>query len=247
MEIKQAIKQVFKELFDKGEILKAQYFINSCVPLDIKNDPQILDMVIDTNAHINEIKRWGTEGRPYPGTHVTVDFQLMPKFVKAKDIIVNRNIGGSLLDVGCYSGVFMQEMSKFKMFCCGIDVHRELMEFLDDDNLDKRLEYRFGSSESIPYKDSRFDAVTCFDTLEHVLNFEKSISEIERVCKNGGLIIINLPRMTLGYKDDSHEHLRMLDDEDINKVWGNKKDFNFEFCQDELGRPTSFITYINEK
>lgn len=246
MEIKQAIKRIFDELFDKGEILKAQYFINNCVPLELRDDQTILQIKADVNAHVDEIKRWVENGRPYPGTHVTIDFNLMPKFVKAKDIIINRNLLGSLLDVGCYSGVFMKEMAKSNIFCCGIDVHRELMGFLDADNLDKRLEYKFGSAENIPYEDKRFDAVVAFDTLEHVIDFDKSISEMERVCKSGGLIIINLPRMTLGYIDESHEHLRMFDDDDINRIFGSKKDFVFEFCQDELGRPTSFITYIND-
>ena len=88
--------------------------------------------------------------------------------------------------------------------------------------------------------------ITVFDTLEHVVDLDKSISEIERVCKSDGMVIINLPRMTLGYVDDSHEHMRMFDDDDINRIWGSKKNFNFEFCKDELDRPTSFITYTNE-
>ena len=247
MEIKKVFLQLFEELLNTGEILKAQYLINNCVPLDIKYDPQVIDVKNKVNEHINEIKKWNIDGRPYPGTHVTVDFNLMPKFVKAKDIIINRNLSGNLLDVGCYTGVFMQEMAKLNIVCHGIDIHAELMFHLEDNGTDKNIKYIFGSSENMQSLDSDyFDIVTTFDVLEHTLDFDKSLSEIERVCKSGGIIIINLPRMTIGYKDESGEHLRMFDDEDINRIWGHKKDFKFEFCQDELGRPTSFITYTNE-
>jgi hypothetical protein len=53
--------------------------------------------------------------------------------------------------------------------------------------------------------------------------------------------------MTTGYKDESHEHLRMFSDKNIEDVFGKKRDYCFEFCEDELGNPTSFITYTNTK
>ena len=243
MEIKKSFMNVFEELFDKGEILKAQCLIHNCTPLDIKNDPQIVDTRENIDKHIETIKKWSTDGRPYPGTHVTVDFSLMPKFVLAKKHILDKYSNGKILDIGCYSGVFIEEMVKEGFESHGVDVHGELMRFLDDDNLNKNLRYIFGSSENLPLSDNDYDVVTAFDVLEHVIDFDKALSEIERVCKPDGLIIINLPRMTVGYKDESQEHMRMFDDEDINRIWGNKKDFKFEFCQDELGRATSFITY----
>jgi len=59
------------------------------------------------------------------------------------------------------------------------------------------------------------------------------------------LVIINVPRMTPRYKDEALEHVRMLGEKDINRLWGKNKDYTFELCKDELGRDTSFITYRN--
>ena len=246
MEIKKAFIEVFKELFDRGEILKAQYLVNNCVPLDIKNSPDIIDVKEEVNRHVEQICKWSEDGRTYPGTHATVKFNSFPKFVLARDILLNRCIGDNILDIGCYSGVFLNQMDIDGFSCSGIDIHKELMEKLNTESISGPY-YKFGSVSKIPFQDDGFDTVTAFDILEHVIDLDKSISEIERVCKPGGLIIVNLPRMTLGYKDESHEHMRMLDDEDINRIWGNKKDFKFEFCNDEFGRPTSFITYTNNK
>ena len=99
--------------------------------------------------------------------------------------------------------------------------------------------------ENIPYSKSVFDIVTAFDVMEHVVDLDRALLEIERVCKPGGLIIINLPRMTSGYKDEAFEHMRMLSDQDIEEIWGKKDNYTFELCKDELGRDTSFITYTN--
>ena len=164
----------------------------------------------------------------------------------AKNKILSRY--KNILDIGCYSGVFLREMANIKhingkFICVGMDIHKELMDILSKQNPD--IVFKFGLAESIPFESKSFDVVTAFDVLEHVLNFWGALDEIERVCKKGGLILINLPRMTIGYKDESGEHLRMFDDNMINSNWGHKKDFKFEFCNDELGRPTSFISYTN--
>ena len=106
--------------------------------------------------------------------------------------------------------------------------------------------YLFSQAENLPIQNEKFDIITAFDVLEHVLDFDKALVEIERVCKKNGLIIINLPRMSIGYKDDSYEHLRMFSDKDVKRIWGKKKNYKFQLCQDELGRDTSFITYVKD-
>lgn len=244
MEIRKVFTQLVEELFDTGEILKAQYLVNNCIPLDIKNNSQIVELKDKINNHIDEIKKWSIEGRPYPGTYAIAKFETFPKFVLAKKRILEKYKSGKLLDVGCYSGVFIDGMSDAGFGCLGVDVHKELIGILQDKNYgDTEKQFMFSPIEHLDVADNESDIVTAFDVLEHVIDLYKAISEIERVCKPDGMIIINLPRMTVGYRDESHEHLRMFDDDDINRIWGHKKDFKFEFCEDEFNRPTSFITY----
>ncbi len=46
------------------------------------------------------------------------------------------------------------------------------------------------NAEYIPFKDSTFDIVISFNSLDHVDDIDKTISEIKRVTKIGGLFLL---------------------------------------------------------
>jgi len=52
------------------------------------------------------------------------------------------------------------------------------------------MNYVSSGSEHIPFVDNYFDVVCSFNSLGHVDNLEKSISEIKRVLKVGGLFLL---------------------------------------------------------
>jgi ubiquinone/menaquinone biosynthesis C-methylase UbiE len=52
------------------------------------------------------------------------------------------------------------------------------------------MTYVSSGSESIPFDDNYFDVVCSFNSLDHVDNLKKSISEIKRVLKVGGLFLL---------------------------------------------------------
>jgi len=45
----------------------------------------------------------------------------------------------------------------------------------------------------LPFKDSKFDRVYCYEVLEHVVDEKKSVSELARTLKWGGRIYISVP------------------------------------------------------
>ncbi|MCX6710642.1 MAG: class I SAM-dependent methyltransferase, partial [Candidatus Woesearchaeota archaeon] len=45
----------------------------------------------------------------------------------------------------------------------------------------------------INYPSSSFDVITVLDVIEHVPNIDKALSELRRVCRNGGLIVFTMP------------------------------------------------------
>ncbi len=50
-----------------------------------------------------------------------------------------------------------------------------------------------GDILALPFKDAEFDCVFCFETLEHVSNPPKALSEIRRVLKPGSILIASTP------------------------------------------------------
>lgn len=240
---KYAVINTFEELFYRGEILKAQKFLAECLPLWLEDDPHIAQLRDRVDSHVEKIKSWSV-GRPYPGSYAIDKAEKFPKFPLAKKKILEQYQSGSILDVGCYAGIFVREMAKEGFQCTGTDVYSELMELFNKES-GGNPHFEFAAAESLPFPSRTFDVVTAFDVLEHVIDFQKALFEIESVAKLGALIIINVPRMTPGYKDEALEHVRMFGDKEINRIWGKRQHYTFELCKDELGRDTSFITYRN--
>jgi 2-polyprenyl-3-methyl-5-hydroxy-6-metoxy-1,4-benzoquinol methylase len=60
--------------------------------------------------------------------------------------------------------------------------------------------FRQGVAEHIPHPSDFFDFVYCYTVLEHVQNVEKTIDEMVRVCKVGGLVYIQTPDYRFPYE-----------------------------------------------
>jgi len=53
------------------------------------------------------------------------------------------------------------------------------------------------SEEKLPFADSSVDVIFTYHTLEHVPNYLFALSEMYRVLKNGGILLIGVPYVTL--------------------------------------------------
>lgn len=91
---------------------------------------------------------------------------------------------GSLLDVGCgqqpYIGLF--QVSQY------VGLELDTLE----NRTRKQADYFYGG-EAFPFEDMSFDCVLCNQVLEHVFNPETFLSEIRRVLKPGGRLILTVP------------------------------------------------------
>lgn len=59
------------------------------------------------------------------------------------------------------------------------------------------IEIRHGVDllQGLPFADASFDTVMLLDVIEHLANHDKAISELTRVCKSGGHVIIMTPNI----------------------------------------------------
>src|SRR3989338_8181820 len=94
---------------------------------------------------------------------------------------------GMLLDAACGTGGLGDALSEagFKVFP---------VDFLDcPENKSRFVTADIGSS--IPYKGEAFDYVICAESLQYIENRERLFSELNRVLKRGGTLIVSLPNI----------------------------------------------------
>ena len=120
--------------------------------------------------------------------------------------------GMKILDVGVGTGRLLAHFPEACRY--GIDVSINYAERL----LDSGAEIAVGKVEELPYIDGAFDVVFCTDVLEHVENLLTASTELVRVVKPEGILIVRVPyreNLSLYLQDDYPyrlAHLRNFDE-----------------------------------
>jgi malonyl-CoA O-methyltransferase len=95
--------------------------------------------------------------------------------------------GKRVLDVGCGKGrfarVFHEEEPQAELW--GLDISEAMLRFVPEG-----IQTRAGSMTELPFENDFFDGAYATESLEHAVEIEKAVSEICRVVKPGGRIVI---------------------------------------------------------
>ena len=108
----------------------------------------------------------------------------------------NSSEGDFILDVGCGVGDYIIALSKNNHMCFGIDPLYgvsllKAQQKAKDENVNIPLIQ--GVSEKLPFKDEKFNLILHMSTLQHVDDQHKTLSEIKRVLKDNGLLVVSVP------------------------------------------------------
>ena len=98
--------------------------------------------------------------------------------------------GSRALDLGCGTGFIAQKLIKYYDLSL-VDSNKEALDICKD----KGLCGINASIHHLPFEDSTFDLVYCFDVLYHrsVQPCERALNEIYRVLNKGGYFIVSEP------------------------------------------------------
>jgi SAM-dependent methyltransferase len=94
-----------------------------------------------------------------------------------------------VLDAGCGSGRTLQELTGYGEVS-GIELDPDAAEVAAAKGCG---DVRVGRLEELPWADETFDLITCLDVIEHTPDDRVTLTELRRVCKPGGWLLVTVP------------------------------------------------------
>ena len=133
-------------------------------------------------------KEWTGE-RLETGIQSQVSAEHLHRYALAMEFVHNKTV----LDIACGEGYGCHLLSQKARVVTGVDIDKETIIKAKAKYRNSNISFLEGKAEFIPLENHSVDVVTSFETLEHTSNHEAFLSEIKRVLKPGGLLIISTP------------------------------------------------------
>jgi len=120
--------------------------------------------------------------------------------------IINKIKPKIALDAGCGTGIYLPIIAKTAKKTYGIDFSEMGCEMARKHvkNNKNIIIKKADLSKKLPFKDSYFDFILCSEVLEHIKDYNLCLSELKRILKPNGFLLLTLPNFTFF----SVEHLR---------------------------------------
>jgi ubiquinone/menaquinone biosynthesis C-methylase UbiE len=99
-----------------------------------------------------------------------------------------------VLDVACGSGYGAYLLCQSGAECVvGVDLSAEAIAYARGRYVAPNLRFLVGSADNIPLRDHSVELITCFETLEHVRDFEALLAEVTRILRPDGALCLSTP------------------------------------------------------
>ena len=99
-----------------------------------------------------------------------------------------QGLHGKVLDVACGTGDMAVELLRQGCSVTGVDLSKEMMAIAKQKA--PQSEYSLADVERLPFGEASFDAVTCAFGVRNFVHLEQGLSEMLRVLKPGGRMVI---------------------------------------------------------
>ena len=135
---------------------------------------------------------------------------------------VEEYAGNSVLDVGCGNGAYVFEFND-RLHIRGTDSN-----YFESWSKNRDL-FSVSDAHELKYEDDSFDTVVSFETLEHLSNPEKALTEMHRVCRDNVIITVPNCHLTKGMESSrlifyhwiDHTHLNFWNSETLTSLMEN--------------------------
>lgn len=114
--------------------------------------------------------------------------------------------GAQILDAGCGSGRTLEELVDYGEVH-GVELNSEAAELARGRGHGEVL---VGRLEELPFADATFDLITCLDVIEHTPDDLATLTELRRVTRPGGWLLLTVPayQALWSLHDEANHHFR---------------------------------------
>lgn len=111
------------------------------------------------------------------------------------DFAASFTSGQRVLDIACGIGYGSYQIASLgnAILTVGADISPDAIQHAQRNFQHSSLRYRLIDGQELPFEANSFDVVVSFETIEHVANHNLFLSEIKRVMRCGGLLVISTP------------------------------------------------------
>ncbi|NMC35716.1 class I SAM-dependent methyltransferase [Candidatus Beckwithbacteria bacterium] len=106
-------------------------------------------------------------------------------------LLAQKKPKAKLLDIGCGDAKFLQHVQNH-FACLGVDTSTQALK-LAKKKAPKASFKKLSIYDLKKLPDQEFDIITCFDVLEHVTNHTAIFSQMHRILKPSGKLIVSFP------------------------------------------------------
>ena len=125
-----------------------------------------------------------------------------------------------VLNIGIATGATSEMLQQFGAVK-SVEYDQECFDFVKQKL--PQLDLDLGSILDLSYADNSYDLVCAFDVIEHVDDDVKAVSEMIRVCKPGGHIVVTVPAFQYfwGQHDEVNHHYRRYTRKQFERLFSN--------------------------
>lgn len=129
------------------------------------------------------------------------------RYAIASDLVKNKTV----LDIASGEGYGSWILASHALKVVGVDISGSVVKNAEKKYKASNLQFLTGSVTSIPFENESFDVVVSFETLEHIEDHHGMLSEIKRVLRPKGIVLISTPDKKYysdesGYKNPFHKN-----------------------------------------
>lgn len=134
-----------------------------------------------------------TGERYVPFVHGDIELEHLHRYAFARDLAENKDV----LDIACGEGYGSFLLAAKARSVIGVDLSNEVIQHAQLKYITPNVQFRQGDCAHIPLGDDTVDIVVSFETIEHHDQHHAMLTEIKRVLRPDGVLVISTPERDL--------------------------------------------------